>query len=343
MFIRWVETIAAPLGVIGSTLRDYVRLDRYIGAVLIVFAVLFVPLIPVGTDNPQMLATLSNDDPWMAMALEATLAKPFGNPSNYFDLKSKAYNNIPPYWGHLRSGYDNIVYYGGSVFALATPVYAAARLAGLPPFPTAPLILKSISFVAALLSLVLLYNFASRFGMRLAGVLAVIYLMTDTQFGWFTKVSHPDTLQLLLALAALAIAVRHAERGDWPSLAALGLMCGFVQGAKVGGPWTVPMGLLALWWGVQATGHRLSDLTILAKRVALLGSTALLGYVVSTPYAFMDPYLFRLAASRPGRSRRRPIWPSHDVDVDRRDLCACRATGNDPGGCGARTNNHRCR
>ena len=70
-------------------------------------------------------------------------------------------------------------------------------------------------------------------------------------------------------------------------------MCGFVQGAKLGGPWTVPMGLLALGWGVQAAGHRLRDLRIAIKRVALLGSTAVLGYVVSTPYAFMDPYLFR--------------------------------------------------
>jgi len=297
MLSRCLECFVAPLRVIGSTFRDYLRVDRYIGVVLIIFAVLFAPLIPRATDNPQMLSTASNDDPWMAMALDATLAKPFGNPSNYFDPNAEAYDNIPSYWGHLRHSYDNIIYYGGAVFALATPIYAAARFVGLPPFPTAPIILKSISFLGGLLSLIVLYNFASRFGMRLAGLLAAVYLMTDTQFGYYTRISHPDTLQLLLALFALAIAVRHSERGDWPSLAALGLMCGFVQGAKAGGPWTVPMSLLALGWGVQAAGHRLSDLSITTERVVLLGATGILGYVVSTPYAFMDPYLFRALAS----------------------------------------------
>ena len=294
---KWLSCIVAPLRVVGSTLREYLRIDRYIGAVVIIFVLLFVPLIPRATDNPQMLATASNDDPWMAMALEATLAKPYGNPSNYFDPKASAHEHIPPHWGHLRYGYDNIVYYGGSVFALATPVYAAARFVGLPPFPTAPIILRSISFLGALLSLIVLYNFASRSGMRLAGLLAAIYLMTDDQFGLFTRVSHPDTLQLLLALLALVIAARHTERGDWPSLAAVGLMCGFVQGAKFGGPWTVPMGLLALGWGIQAAGHQLRDWKVTTKRLTLLGSTALLGYVVSTPYAFMDPYLFKTYAS----------------------------------------------
>ena len=294
---KWLGCIVAPLRVVGSTLRDYLRIDRYIGTVIVLFVLLFVPLIPRATDNPQMLASASNDDPWMAMALEATLAKPYGNPSNYFDPKASAHEHIPPHWGHLRYGYDNIVYYGGSVFALATPVYAVARLVGLPPFPTAPIILKSISFLGALLSLIVLYNFASRSGMRLAGLLAAIYLMTDDQFGLFTRVSHPDTLQLLLALLALAIAVRHTERGDWPSLAAVGLMCGFVQGAKFGGPWTVPMGLLALGWGMQAAGHQLRDWKVTTQRLTMLGSTALLGYVVSTPYAFMDPYLFKAYAS----------------------------------------------
>src|SRR4051812_21033600 len=110
--IDMVRPIGAPLRVIGSTVRQYLRIDRYIGAVVVIFILLFVPLIPRATDNPQMLATASNDDPWMVMALEATLAKPYGNPSNYFDPKASAHEHIPPYWGYLR--YDNIVYYGGS-------------------------------------------------------------------------------------------------------------------------------------------------------------------------------------------------------------------------------------
>ena len=130
-----VGCIVAPLRVVGSTLRDYLRIDRYIGTVIVLFVLLFVPLIPRATDNPQMLASASNDDPWMAMALEATLAKPYGNPSNYFDPKASAHEHIPPHWGHLRYGYDNIVYYGGSVFALADSSLCGGAVGRAGPLP----------------------------------------------------------------------------------------------------------------------------------------------------------------------------------------------------------------
>ena len=199
--------------------------------------------------------------------------------------------SIPPYWGTLR--YDGIIYYGGAVFMLATPVYAVARLLGFPPFPTVPIILRIVSVVGGLLSLLVLYNFAVRNGMRWAGLLASIYLMTDYQFGMWTRMAHPDTLQVLFALFGLVIGLRHAERGDLASLAALGLMCGFVQGAKSGGPWTVPMAFLALLWGLQAAGHKFSAVKPMLGRCMVLGAAALFGYFVSTPYAFTDPYLLR--------------------------------------------------
>ena len=129
--------------------------------------------------------------------------------------------------------------------------------------------------------------------MRWAGLLASVYLMTDYQFGMWTRMAHPDTLQVLFALFGLVIGLRHAERGDLASLAALGLMCGFVQGAKAGGPWTVPMAFLALLWGLQAAGHKFSAVKPLLGRCVVLGAAALFGYFVSTPYAFTDPYLLR--------------------------------------------------
>lgn len=291
MLLKCAGVLLEPVKVIALTLRQYLRLDIYIGAVIVVFALIYVPTIPRATDNATMLATATNDDPWLTMALDATLAKPFGNPANYFDRSIKAHNDIPSRWGKLR--YDAITYYGGAVFMLATPIYAVARLAGLPPFPTAPIILRSISVLGGLLSLIVLCNFAKRLDMRWAGLLGAVYLMTDFQFGVWTRMAHPDTLQVFFALLALVVGLRHADRGDLASLAALGLLCGFVQGAKAGGPWTVPMGLLAMVWGLHAAKHRLRELKPLFQRTVLLGSTALLGYFISTPYVFTNSYLWR--------------------------------------------------
>src|SRR5215831_1375316 len=176
MLIAAVRYLSEPLKVIAETMHEYFRLDRYIALVLGAFVVLYVPSIPRATDNARMLATATSDDPWMAMALDATLAKPVGNPANYFDPRAEAHKDIPPYWGTLR--YDGIVYYGGALFMVATPIYAMARLVGLPVFPTAPIILRSISVAGGMLAVLVLYNFASRFGMRLAGLLAAVYLMT---------------------------------------------------------------------------------------------------------------------------------------------------------------------
>ena len=284
-------SLVEPFGVIAGALRDYLRIDLYIASVIVVFALLYVPTIPRAVDNSTMLATATNDDPWIAMALDGSIQRPFGNPANYFDSELAAHKSIPPYWGALR--YDGIIYYGGALFMLSTPVYAVARLLGLPPFPTVPIILRIVSVVGGLLSVIVLYNFAVRNGMRWAGLLASVYLMTDYQFGMWTRMAHPDTLQVLFALFGLVIGLRHAERGDLASLAALGLMCGFVQGAKAGGPWTVPMAFLALLWGLQAAGHNIAALKPLLGRCMVLGAAALFGYFVSTPYAFTDPYLLR--------------------------------------------------
>ena len=168
--------------------------------------------------------------------------------------------------------------------------------------------------------------------MRWAGLLASVYLMTDYQFGMWTRMAHPDTLQVLFALFGLVIGLRHAERGDLASLAALGLMCGFVQGAKAGGPWTVPMAFLALLWGLQAAGHNTAAFKPLLGRCIVLGAAALFGYFVSTPYAFTDPIpaallMVDVAHPRPRCLDRRPVWPRHNLDVGAGDLCAYWAAG----------------
>jgi hypothetical protein len=276
-----------------GTLRPYFRLDVPIVAFAIVFIVLFAPLIPRNTDNPQLLAAYANDEPFLTMALEATLVPPYGNPGAYFDQKNSASRNVPERWGDKR--YFNITYYGGAMFELAFPFYATLRVAGLPPFPTGPIILRTLTLLAALLSLLVLYNIAKERGSLVAGLAAGVFLVSDGYFLYYANFIHPDTLQMLFGLCAFLLAVAHARDGTRSTLLALGLFCGIVQGTKSGGPWTVPMAVLAVWLGLRAvsTAPRARTVRRTASRVALLGVAALIGFFVTTPYAFLDTYYAR--------------------------------------------------
>ncbi|MCC8967962.1 glycosyltransferase family 39 protein [Bradyrhizobium sp. Pear76] len=226
----------------------------------------------------------------MTLALDGTAAKPFGNPANYLDPTAEAFKKIPAYWGTLR--YNNIVYYGAVMFDIAFPFYATAHLVGLPAFPTAPIILRTISMLAALMSLLFVYNFAKRHAGVVVGVLSCAALLTDGNFIYYMTIIHPDTLQIYFGLLALGLALRHSGDGSLSSLAALGMVCGLVQGTKFGGPWTVPLATAALLMGIRATGAHQWDKKVIAQRVAVLGATALLGWLGTNPYAVITPYYF---------------------------------------------------
>ena len=58
----------------------------------------------------------------------------------------------------------------------------------------------------------------------------------------------------------------------------------------MGGVWTVPMAAVASLWGVQSAGLRLGQLSAILKRATLLGAGALIGFFVTTPYAFTSRY-----------------------------------------------------
>src|SRR5262249_4733327 len=189
------------------------------------------------------------------------------------------------------------------IFQIALPFYAPLRAIGLPAFPTGPIILRTITLLAFLASLIVIYNLAKERGWWAAGALAFIYQMTDGNFLYYSLYIHPDTLQMLFGLCALLFAVGHAKDGRRMSLFAFGLFCGLVQGTKVGGPWLAPTALLVVWLGYQANqGRRVADRTSwtgsidacsLRDRLILLAGAGLLGFVVSTPYAFLDLYYFR--------------------------------------------------
>jgi F5/8 type C domain len=276
---------------LGVVLRQYLRIDRTILTILVVFIALMAVSSTRQLESPQLLAAFVDDEPWLSLALEGMLEKPYGNPSNYLDPTAPAHAHIPEHWGYLR--YDGIIYYGGAYFEVAFPFYAALRALGLPAFPTSTIILRLTTALASALSLLFLYNIGVQHGTRLGAVLAVLFLFVDNYFERFSVMAHPDTLQMFFGLLALGMAIRHSERGDLNSLVALGLACGFTQGTKVGGPWTVPMALLALWWGLTEVSRVRANSVEIIKRLALLGVAALGGWIITMPYAFVDPYYFR--------------------------------------------------
>jgi hypothetical protein len=276
--------------------RDGLRLDWPIAAILAAFVCLLLPGLPRASDNPQMLEAFVDDEIWQALALDGTLHFPYGNPANFLDPAGRAYRDIPDYWGDIR--YPGIFYYGGAMYALATPVYAVLRAVGAPPFPTGVIVLRAITLASAALALLFLYNFARRWASRAAGIMAVLVVMADPYFIYYTVNIHPDLLQVLFGVLALALAVRHAQQGDRASLLALGLACGFVQGSKFGGAWTMPMAGMALWWGVQQAGFGRAGGCEIGRRVLALGAAALAGWMITTPYAFLDPYYIKRAAAQ---------------------------------------------
>ena len=300
----WLSRAGDTVQYIARELRRYIKLDIPLAIFVVVFLVIFAPTLTRNLDSPQGMAAYVNDEPFLTMALEATLEWPYGNPANYFDTRKPASQQIPDHWGNLR--YDFIHYYGGSTYQIAFPLYAALRAVGLPAFPTGPLILRAISLFAGLASLMILYNLAKIRGYWLAGILALIYQVTDSDFLYYLLYIHPDTLQMLFALCAFIFAIAHAKEGSPQSLFALGIFCGIVQGTKVGGPWTIPMALVSLWLGYQvwqqrqlgiykapAWGANVVDKRQIFNRLIILLAAAFLGLFLSTPYAFLDSYYLR--------------------------------------------------
>lgn len=223
------------------------------------------------------------------MALDGMRTVPYGDPFN-FVMGHVTGKDLPEYWGKIN--YAGVgYYYGGVYMGLAFLAYAPLQALGLPPFPTAPIILRSLSLLAGLLAVMLIYNFGRRHIGRIGASIGVLILLTDHYFNYYSTIIHPDGTQFALAILALIVAVRHVRSGDVESLVALGLLSGLVQGTKMGGPWMIPMvatatvvGLASLRGGLRQPG----TVGELAKRGLLLLGISLATYFVTTPYAFLS-------------------------------------------------------
>jgi hypothetical protein len=269
------------------------RLDRA-GAILVVIAlVIHVPLIGRSTDNVRLLAAFVNDEPALTMGLDAMTVRPYANPANFYYGPAGTRKAPGPEWGSI--GYTGFTYYGGAYLDFALLAYWPLKAIGAPVFPTAPLILRTVSVLAGTLSLLALYNFGRRYATPAAGLLGAVFLLSDSYFGYYTSIIHPDTLQLLVGLLALFLAIRHARDGELSSLLALGLMIGISQGTKAGGPWLIPMSLVAIWFGASIASpppstKRFPTTQLFLGGLALLGLASIAMFFVTTPYAFVDRY-----------------------------------------------------
>lgn len=289
----WSALLPVVRGVAASawqTLAPALRCDRCAYALLALYGLLWVPLLPRQVANPRLLASLINDEPLLTQELVAMTFRPYGNPSN-LDGMNPRHHPVPAYWGSIS--YYGACYYGGTYLDLACLLFLPFKALGLPDFPAAPLALRTVSVLGGMVSLLVLYNLGKRLSGRWTGFLAGLWLIGDSHFAYYSAIIHPDTTMMALSLLALWVAIRHAETGTIGSLVGLGVLMGLGHGAKMGGPWLVPMAALATAWGVQtsADAHRIR---CFVGRMTLLGLVALGAFALCTPYAFLDSFYFKV-------------------------------------------------
>src|SRR5262245_34187866 len=90
------QTKAAPRWGLGA--------DKGLVALLVVYALLWLPIIGRSTANPQLLAAFSNDEPLITQQLVGMRLRPYGNPANLLADPSRR----PAEWGHIA--YPEIMY-----------------------------------------------------------------------------------------------------------------------------------------------------------------------------------------------------------------------------------------
>jgi Dolichyl-phosphate-mannose-protein mannosyltransferase len=288
-----VSLFIAAFGVIWSALREHLRLDGASFVIVAIFAIALVPIIPHATSDAQLLTCCFDDEAPLTMALDGMRVWPYGNPSNFLQSTLYGEPEVPGYWGKLRWG--GFWYYGGSYLDLAFLFYWPLSLLGVPAFPAAPIILRTISFVMALAALLITYNFGRRHAGRIAGTIAALFLLTDPYFVMYAANIHPDTTELAFGLLALAVSTRLIDRGELSSVVAIAMLIGLAQATKFGGIWLLPMAAFAVMVGLRRAQPSLALPGLVGQfiaRGALMGLVSFFVFAITTPYAFVKPDYF---------------------------------------------------
>lgn len=276
-----MKLLLASLRLLRAEAASLLKIDIPAALMVAALLALLLPHITRHADNAAMLHTFVDDEPLLTMQIDGMTAWPWGNPSTYLDARKHVSHPVPAHWLNIR--YDGIVYYGGLYLDLAALVWTPLKIAGLPIFPTVPIILRTLSLLFAAFTILAVYNFGRKnFGL-FAGLFGGLLLLTEFHFIALGSFAHPDTLLFFLTVLALPLCLRHAREGTTESLVAIGIVAGLAQGAKMGGPLLVPIVVAAIVYSTQNVP------TILRRGAAVFGA-AVAVFFLTTPYALVDPY-----------------------------------------------------
>jgi hypothetical protein len=284
--------------------RALLHVDLISGAIVAIMLALALPSIGDRADNPLMLRAFVDDEPPLTMQVDGMTAWPWGNPAHYFEPGA----SVPSHWMGLS--YTGLLYYGGLLPELGLVIWLPLKLVGLPLFPTVPIILRALSLLFSVCTLLGVYNFGRCHFGTLAGLFGTAYLISELYFVWMGVIAHPDTLLYFLTVLALALCIRHANDGGMDSLIGIGLVAGLAQGAKFGGPLLVPIAAVSVGRGAlnampSAGVFRWTSSALMRGMIALAVAVAV--FFVSTPYAFLNSYYF-VAWTETAKTFSREAW-----------------------------------
>jgi hypothetical protein len=283
-----MKLVFASLRVIKEEAAGLLRIDFPAALMVAVMLLAFLPPIARYADNAALLNTFIDDEPLIIMQLDGMTTWPWGNPSNYLDASKRESHPIPPHWMNLR--YYGIVYYGGLYPDIGLLVWAPLKAMGFHIFPTGAILLRAVSLLFSIFTLLAVYNFGRKnFGL-FAGLFGALFLLTEFHFLTIGTVIHPDSLLFFLTLLALPVCIRHAREGTAASLVAIGILVGLAQGAKLGGPLLAPIVVASIVysaWGIPGFVRNVlrSGIIVLVVAVAV--------FFLTTPYAAIDPYFVK--------------------------------------------------
>lgn len=297
-----LDLTRGALAVIGDCLRRYLRPDIASLLLAAVFLIAFVPIIPRATDNARALNCCINDEAPLTQIVDGMNQSPYGEPANFLRAGTNG-KFLPERWKDFDYASGFITYYGGLYLAAGFTLLEPLRLLGFDTFPAAPIILRSLSTLFGFLGVMLTYGFGREHIGRTAGVLAALVLATDRYFVHYSVIVHPDTMQFALGMICLCVAVRHTEIDRKESLVAMGILAGLVQGAKMGGPWLVPLVVLAIAVPVfraQAAAYGATAkerARAVVGRGLLVAGAAVAVYLITTPYLVLSREFMKGALS----------------------------------------------
>lgn len=269
------------------------RFDLASGILVAVFVIVFVPTLANHAQDAVMLRVHYDDDALITMQLDGMTTQPFGNPANYLE-EGLPPDALPAHWHNIN--FRGLPYYGGLYLDMALAIWAPLKLVGFDLFPTAVVVLRVLALLFSALTILAAYNFARTYFGAITAVLASFMLATD---GWFVYIgprAHPDSLLFFLCIVFLGLSVQHVCDGRFGSVAAMGVVAGLAQGAKMGGPLLVPLAILSM---VVALASRRKGLAwkrwlqLLILQGLLMAGVAIFVFFLTTPYAFLGSYFLK--------------------------------------------------